>query len=146
VLGYQSSHATRGVTIETFYDPLQAQLFANELTERGIESFLLNQNVSGLGAYSAFCQVELQVREQDVAEAKQVLAEFQEKPSDEARDESSEPVDEGEEGDPRCPQCGSFQVMQAPRPWPGLWKFLFGSSNEKEPEMECLRCHHRWPR
>jgi DNA-directed RNA polymerase subunit RPC12/RpoP len=143
VLPYQGPHATRGVTIQTFYDPLQAQLLANELTEQGIECFLLNQNVSGLGAYSTFCQVELQVREQDVAEAKRILAEFQGDPSKEKSDASSEPDDEGE---PRCPKCGSYRVIEAPRPWPGLLKFLFGGSDSRERHVECLRCHHRWRR
>jgi len=131
----------RGVTIQTFFDPLQAQMFANELTVQGIECFLLNQNVSGLGAYAAFCQVELQVREQDVAEAKRIVAEFQSQPLNVEVPASKDAEDEGE---PRCPKCGSYRTIHAPRPWPGLWKFLFGGSETSESELECLRCHHRW--
>jgi len=141
VLQYQGGRATRAVTVQTFYDPLEAQLFANELASHHIECFLLNQNVSVLGPYSGFSQVELQVREQDVVDARRVLTEFQADPSKEETDASSDPADDGE---PRCPQCGSYRVTEASRPWPGLLKFFFGASDTSGPEMECLRCHHRW--
>ena len=141
ILSYQGGRATRAVTIQTFYDSFEAQLFANELTTQGIECYLLNQNVSVLGPYSGFSQVELQVREQDVVEAKRVLTAFGGEAEKEQRDASPEEADDGE---PRCPQCGSYRVVQASRPWPGLMKFLFGPTEESEPAVECLRCHHRW--
>lgn len=70
----------------------------------------------------------IRVHEADLAEAREVL----ERQSREHEDE------------PRCPRCGSWQTYPLPRPWPGLWNFLFSRTSGASGELECLRCHHRW--
>ena len=210
--------------MRSFYNAMEAQLYANELAAHGIEYFLANQNANTfLGWYSGFSQVELQVRQQDAARANEVVARLQlDDPSDvEPQDDSdpqtpipepdgrgmlvpviayedprklydaaavlgaarvesflpclvprgdrprgagkrfvlrvreaelaqahealaqSEVESSSEPDEPQCPRCGSWQVYLAPRPWPGLIKFLFGGGTSARP-LECLRCHHRW--
>jgi len=95
VLPYQGALATSATTIRKFHDLLEAQLFANELASHDIEYFLVNQNVTGLGfPYSGFSQIELQVREQDLAESQRILTNVQVNPLE------LEPEDTG---DPKIP-------------------------------------------
>lgn len=70
----------------------------------------------------------IRVREDDLQRVKEVLAQ-------------SAPDDDDE---PRCPACGSWRVAAAPRPWPGLVKFILGISSPRPQELECLRCKRRW--
>lgn len=70
----------------------------------------------------------LRVRSDDLERAGEVLAD----------------AEENEEGEPRCPKCGSYRVERAGKPWPGIVRFLIGGGPRSEPQMECLRCKHRW--
>jgi hypothetical protein len=71
----------------------------------------------------------LHVREDDLERAREVLAQF---------------TADDDDDEPRCPACGSWRVAPAPRPWPGLVKFILGGGSRAPQEMECLRCKHRW--
>lgn len=82
VLPYQRQPTAPAVTVRKFYDAVEAQLYANVLEAAGIEYSLLNMNTNTLGAYSAFSQVELQVRDEDAAEARAVLDGLQLDPVD----------------------------------------------------------------
>lgn len=92
VLAYQPRLPTSAVTIRTFRDALEAQLFANELEAHGIDYYLLNQNTNDvMGTYVGFARIELQVREQDVEQATAVLSELEINPLEVEPAESSDP-------------------------------------------------------
>lgn len=93
VLPYQGAALTSAVTVKTFFNAMEAQLFANELAAHGIDYFLANQNANTfLGWYSGFTQVELQVRQQDLVPAKAVLARLQlADPTDVETEDDSDP-------------------------------------------------------
>jgi putative signal transducing protein len=76
ILSYQRNAFSPLVTVRTFYNALDAQMLANELDAAGIRCTLTNQNTNTLGPYSAFSQVELQVRQDDAGEARQILARY----------------------------------------------------------------------
>jgi len=76
VLSYQRNAFSPLVTVRTFYSALDAQMLANELDAGGIWCTLTNQNTNTLGPYAAFSQVELQVRQEDVEEARELLSRF----------------------------------------------------------------------
>jgi hypothetical protein len=80
VLPYQGALPTSAVTVGTFYHVYEAHIFANQLASQGIDYFLMNQNVNVLGAYAGFSQIELQVRKEDLAAARNALAQFQASP------------------------------------------------------------------
>lgn len=94
VLPYQRviARGVQAVTVRKFYDPMEAQLFANELAAHGIEYHLLNQNTSTLGPYSGFSQVELQVRREDAKAASELLDRLQLDPSDVEPEHDSDPT------------------------------------------------------
>jgi hypothetical protein len=95
VLAYQSAALRAPVTVRKFFDPMEAQIYANELAAHDIEYALLNQNApSALGWYSGFAQVQLQVREEDVAEANELLSRLKLEPGE---------VEPAEEVDPKIP-------------------------------------------
>lgn len=78
VLPYHGPALSSAVTVKTFFNAMEAQLYANELAAHGIDYFLANQNANTfLGWYSGFTQVELQVRRQDADRAAEVLARLQ---------------------------------------------------------------------
>ena len=78
VLPYHGPALSSAVTVKTFFNAMEAQLYANELAAHGIDYFLANQNANTfLGWYSGFTQVELQVRRQDANRAVEVLARLQ---------------------------------------------------------------------
>lgn len=75
VLSYQRVSLQAPVTVRKFFDVMEAQLYANELAAHDIEYSLLNQNSQNmLGWYSGFGQIELQVRQEDAAEAEELLS------------------------------------------------------------------------
>ena len=76
VLPYEGILPTNAVTVRRFYDPFEAQLYANELAAHGIDYYLMNQNANVLGPYAGASPLELQVREQDVPETQAVLSRF----------------------------------------------------------------------
>jgi len=82
ILSYQRYVNSPLVTVRTFYNAMDAQLYANELDAAGIDYTLTNQNANTLGAYSAFSQVELQVRQEDQAETESLLAQYHLEPGD----------------------------------------------------------------
>ena len=94
ILAYQRNAFSPLVTVRTFYNALDAQLFANELDAAGIRCTLTNQNTNTLGPYAMFSQVELQVRQEDVEEARQLLSQF---------DASSTDVEPEHDIDPSAP-------------------------------------------
>lgn len=94
VLSYQRHAFSPLVTVRRFYNALDAQLFANELDAAGIWCNLANQNANTLGPYAAFSQVELQVREEDVEEARSLMAHL---------DASSTEVEPEQDVDPSDP-------------------------------------------
>ena len=82
ILSYQRHASSPLVTVRTFYNAMDAQLCANELDAAGIRCALTNQNTNTLGPYSAFSQVELQVRQEDVEDAQQMLSHLDVKSTD----------------------------------------------------------------
>jgi hypothetical protein len=82
ILSYQRHAFSPLVTVRTFYSALDAQLYANELDAAGIRCTLANQNTNTLGPYSAFSQVELQVRQDEAEEARQLLSHLDLKSTD----------------------------------------------------------------
>ncbi|HEY8746739.1 MAG TPA: DUF2007 domain-containing protein [Tepidisphaeraceae bacterium] len=224
VLPYQRQVNTPVVTVRTFYDAMEAQLYANELEVAGIDYNLTNQNTNTLGPYAAFSQVELQVREEDVADAQRLLSQLELDPTDVEPEQSVDPtaplpdpsgegtlvtavafdnpramfdaaavlgaarvdcilpvlvargerprgtgdrfvvrvreadlkrareilasrddVSNEEDDEPRCPKCGSWRTYPVPASSGGLAGLLFGRAPEETRQLECLRCHHRWP-
>jgi hypothetical protein len=91
VLPYQGVQATNAVTLRRFYDPFEAQLYANELAAHGIDYYLMNQNANVLGAWAGSSQVELQVREHDLPVAHAALAQFHVNPLEVEPAEDSDP-------------------------------------------------------
>jgi DNA-directed RNA polymerase subunit RPC12/RpoP len=105
---------------------------AASLGAAGVESFLPSlvprrDRPAGVGK-----RFVLRVRQNDLDQARAVLSEAD--------------ADQANDDEPRCPRCGSYRIAQASRPWPGLGKFLFGESTSDTAQLECLRCHHRWPK
>jgi hypothetical protein len=95
VLAYQSVVLQAPVTVRKFFDPIEAQIHANELAAHDIEYALLNQNAPGaLGWYSGFAQVQLQVREEDAAIANELLSRLRIEPGE---------VEPADESDPQAP-------------------------------------------
>ena len=95
VLAYQRAVLRAPVTVRKFFDVMEAQLYANELASHDIEYSLLNQNTPNtLGWYSGFGQIELQVREEDAAEAGEILSRLNVNPDE---------VEPAEESDPQAP-------------------------------------------
>jgi hypothetical protein len=82
ILSYQRNAFSPLVTVRTFYNAMDAQLYANELDAAGIQCTLANQNTNTLGPYAAFSQVELQVRQEDVGEARELLSQLDVKSTD----------------------------------------------------------------
>lgn len=91
VLPYQGILPTSAVTVRKFYDPFEAQLYANELAAHGIDYYLMNQNANVLGPYAGASPLELQVREQDVPETQAVLSRFHVNPAEVEPAEDSDP-------------------------------------------------------
>jgi len=94
ILSYQRNAFSPLVTVRTFYSALDAQLFANQLDAAGIRCALANQNTNTLGPYAAFSQVELQVQQEDLDEAREILSHF---------DASSTDVEPEQDVDPTAP-------------------------------------------
>ena len=107
VLPYQGPLPTSAVTVRTFYNAIEAQIFANELAAHGVEYFLANENANTfLGWYSGFTQVELQVRKEDAAAADELLGRLQLKdPTD------VEPLDESDPNEPIADPAGGQMLV-----------------------------------
>lgn len=107
VLPYQGALGTSAVTLRKFHDPFEAQLHANELAGHGIDYALLNQNVNLIGAYLGSSQIELQVREQDVPAATQLLSHFHVNPLE------IEPAEDSDPGEPIPDPAGEGLLVSA---------------------------------
>lgn len=89
---YQPVLPTSAVTIRQFRDAYEAQLYANELAEHGIDYYVMNQNTNDvMGTYVGFTFVELQVRKEDVERATAVLANFEINPLEVEPAEATDP-------------------------------------------------------
>jgi hypothetical protein len=60
----------RTVTLHTYTDPMQAKMIQDKLREKGIDSFLNDENVLGMDPVGG---VELKVFEKDKTEAERIL-------------------------------------------------------------------------
>ena len=58
------------ITLHTFYDALEASLAQDKLRENGIESFIENENVTGLNPLGG---IELKVFSKDQQEAELII-------------------------------------------------------------------------
>ncbi len=97
------------VTIASYWYLPDAILAQNALIAAGIEAFLDDQHMVGLGYTNAVHGVRLRVRNVDALRAAEVL---------ETKCESLEEIGEADEPvvDPNtCPACGSQDVVRAPR-------------------------------
>lgn len=119
------------VTAAAFDNPRALYDAAATLGAARIESFLPALVARGDRPKGQGKRFVLRVREADLDRAIDVLSD-----AEAERDE--------EDGEPRCPACGSWRVAPAPRPWPGLLAFLLGDARPGPQELECLRCKHRW--
>jgi hypothetical protein len=108
VLAYQSAVLQAPVTVRKFFDPIEAQMHANELAAHDIEYALLNQNAPGaLGWYSGFALVQLQVRQEDAAAAEELLSRMKIEPGE------VEPADESDANMPIPDPSGQGLLVAA---------------------------------
>jgi hypothetical protein len=115
------------LTAAAFENPGALFDAAASLGAARIECFvpaLVDRRVRPAGVGKRFA---LRVREEDLDRATQVLAS----------------ADEDDDGEPRCPKCGSYRVTPV-EPWSETLRFLLGMRRKSEPKMECLRCKHQW--
>ncbi len=119
------------VTAETFNDPVQAELARTRLEEAGIPTCLNGEATTGafMGLGGSFATVKLEVREEDLERARELLA----KPPPHTRPDPSDAASveaEAEEVEPE-PDPDSTEAL-AVRAWratligllPPLWVFL----------------------
>lgn len=113
------------VFLESFYEPMAANLARTRLEAAGIPCFLSNENVvSLLPLYSPITGgVRLYVRRQD-AEAALDLLHHQPVPPSTEPDIASFAADAPDPVTPRCPRCGSSDVAYGPatRNTYGFWE------------------------
>ena len=98
------------VTVATFSDPMEAQLARAKLESGGIRGAIADDNLVAMDWYytNAVGGVKLQVTADDLAAAREVLAEVEAaRKQREAQGSIDEPA---EAGDPVCPKCGSPEV------------------------------------
>ncbi|WP_210513844.1 putative signal transducing protein [Hymenobacter terricola] len=112
------------VFLESFYEPMAANLARTRLEAAGIPCFLSNENlVSIMPLYSPITGgVRLHVRQRDVEEALEVLH-YEPVPLATGPDVASFAADAPDPVAPRCPRCGSSNVAYgaATRNTYGFW-------------------------
>jgi hypothetical protein len=88
------------VTLETYYDPILAEIIKGKLEANGISCYLADDNMSVIMPIynQAIGGVKLRVFEHDLEKAKLIIAE------DDNLETEEEPVDNY---DVACPHCGS---------------------------------------
>jgi len=115
------------VFLESFYEPMAANLARTRLEAAGIPCFLSNEHlVSLMPLYSPITGgVRLHVRRRDVATALEILHDVP-VPLATSPDEASFAADAPDPVAPRCPRCGSSDVAYGPatRNTYGLWSGL----------------------
>lgn len=119
------------VSAGAFDDPRRMYDAAATLGAARIDSFLPTLVPRGDRPRGSGRRFVIRVRESDLDRAREVLS-------------RASADEEDDDDEPRCPACGSWRVAPAPRPWPGLMKFLLGAAHRGPRELECLRCKHRW--
>ncbi|MDB5233028.1 MAG: hypothetical protein JWR44_21 [Hymenobacter sp.] len=115
------------VFLESYYEPMAANLARTRLEAAGIPCFLSNENlVSIMPLYSPITGgVRLHVRQRDVEAALEVLH-HEPVPLATGPDEASFAADAPDPVAPRCPRCGSSNVAYGPstRHTYGFWSTL----------------------
>lgn len=125
------------ITIATFNYPAQAHILRAKLETQGIWSFVADENLVAINwlCSNVIGGVKLQVKEQDVARALEILG--------------IEPEDFGEEEveDERCPHCLSSNIHYEKYAIPAVfasWLLLSLPLPFLKRKWKCANCDHRW--
>ena len=138
------------VFLESYYEPMAANLARTRLEAAGIPCFLSNENlVSLLPLYSPITGgVRLHVRLHDVEAALAVLREVP-VPLATGPDEASFAADAPDPVAPRCPRCGSSDVAYGPATrntysfWAGVLSVLLRFPVRGN-RHHCFHCGHEF--
>ena len=138
------------VFLESYYEPMAANLARTRLEAAGIPCFLSNEHlVSLMPLYSPITGgVRLHVRQRDAAAAAALLAE-QPVPPATTPDLASFAADAPDPVAPRCPRCGSSDVAYgtATRNTYGLWSGLLSVLLRfpvRGKRYHCFHCGHEF--
>ena len=134
------------VFLESFYEPMAANLARTRLEAAGIPCFLSNENlVSLVPLYSPITGgVRLHVRQRD-AEAALAILHDEPVPLATGPDEASFAADAPDPVTPRCPRCGSSNVAYGPatRNTYGFWSGLISVLLRfpvRDKRFHCFHC------
>jgi hypothetical protein len=117
------------VTLGRFFSPAEAHAHRAALDEAGIAAWVQDE---GLGTmYGVGIGARLQVRAEDEAAARQLLAQVAPVPASELPPELAEPP---------CPQCGSRNVTQA-----AAIVAAAVDPTRRQWQNQCQACGHVWP-
>ena len=138
------------VFLESYYEPMAANLARTRLEAAGIPCFLSNENlVSMLPLYSPITGgVRLHVRLADAEAALEVLREVP-VPLATGPDIASFAADAPDPVTPRCPRCGSSDVAYGPATsntygwWSGLLSVLLRAPLRGN-RYHCFHCGHEF--
>ena len=138
------------VFLESFYEPMAANLARTRLEAAGIPCFLSNENlVSMMPLYSPITGgVRLHVRQSDAVAALEVLSEVL-MPLATGPDHASFEADAPDPVAPRCPRCGSSDVAFGPATrntygwWSGLLSVLLRAPLRGN-RYHCFHCGHEF--
>lgn len=138
------------VFLESYYEPMAANLARTRLEAAGIPCFLSNENlVSIMPLYSPITGgVRLHVRQGDVEAAIAVLREVP-VPLATTPDEASFAADAPDPVAPRCPKCGSSDVAYGPATrntysfWSGVLSVLLRYP-VRGSRHHCFHCGHEF--
>ncbi|GEM_PF-727539 len=137
-------------------DPFRLELMKNRLEEEGIEAVLTDQEIVAMDwlLSNAVGGVKLMVSKKDAEQAARILREM------EAGKEKGEGAPEAENGEIRCPACGSDQASEKPAvrlTWFLLFAGLFTggvafliaglywlATRRMPPVMVCGNCGNTW--
>jgi hypothetical protein len=138
------------VFLESYYEPMAANLARTRLDAAGIPCFLSNENlVSLMPLYSPVTGgVRLHVRQGDAEAALEILGTVSVPPAT-TPDEASFAADAPDPVTPRCPRCGSSDVAYGPatRNTYGLWSGLLSVLLRfplRGRRFHCFHCGHEF--
>ncbi len=138
------------IFLESFYEPMAANLARTRLEAAGIPCFLSNEHlVSLMPLYSPITGgVRLHVRRGDVAAALEILHD-EPVPLATGPDEDSFAADAPDPVTPRCPDCGSSNVAYgaATRNTYGFWSGLLSVLLRfpvRGNRFHCFHCGHEF--
>jgi hypothetical protein len=117
------------VAAAAFDNPRSLYDAAATLGAAHIESFLPMLVARGDRPAGTGNRFVLRVREGDGERATELLARAAE--------------EEAEDGEPRCPRCGSYRIVAVPQFWRDVMRFIRGDG-DRSSQMQCLRCQNRW--